>query len=80
MENVNIRQQLHQYIDTGDEKLLKMMYAVAKEYNEDDFQYSFSKEEIASFEERRNKRLSGENKTHSWEEAKNIITGKRNFE
>lgn len=77
MVNANIRQELHQFIDTGDDKLLKMMYAVAKEYNEDDIQYSFSMEEIALFEERRSKRLSGENNTYSWDEAKEIITGKR---
>ena len=77
MEHPNIRRELHQYIDTGDDKLLKMMYAVAKEYNEDDYPYSFSTEELAVFEERRSKRLSGENKTYSWEEAKAIITGKR---
>ncbi len=77
MEQLNSRQQLHQYIDAGDDKLLKMMYAVAKEYNEDDLNYSFSAEEIASFEERRNKRLSGESKTYNWEDAKAIITGKK---
>lgn len=32
MTAANIRQKLHQYIDKGDEKLLKLMYAVVKEY------------------------------------------------
>lgn len=78
MQMANIRQKLHQYIDKGDEKLLKLMYAVAKEYNgEDDFEYEFTDEEIKGFEERRAKRLSGESKTYSWQEAKNIITGKK---
>ncbi len=37
------------------------MYAVAKEYNEDDnFEYEFSAENIKRFEQRRNSRLSGE--------------------
>lgn len=81
MTAANIRQKLHQYIDKGDEKLLKLMYAVAKEYNEeDDFEYDFSEEEIKLFEERRNKRLSGESKTYSWQEAKNMITGKKKSE
>jgi hypothetical protein len=57
------------------------MYAVAKEYNEeDDFEYEFSEEEIKLFEERRNKRLKGESKTYSWQEAKNMITGKKKSE
>ncbi len=78
MEVTNIRQKLHQYVDKGDEKLLKLLYAIAKEYTEDDdFEYEFSEEEIKLFEERRAKRLSGESKTYSWEEAKAIITGKK---
>ena len=80
MQPANIRQKLHQYVDKGDEKLLKLMYAVAKEYTgEDDFEYEFNDEEIKFFEDRRAKRLSGESKTYSWEEAKNIITGKNNI-
>ncbi len=80
MQPANIRQKLHQYVDKGDEKLLKLMYAVAKEYTgEDDFEYEFNDEEIKFFEDRRGKRLSGESKTYSWEEAKNIITGKNNM-
>lgn len=81
MEVANIRQKLHQYIDKADEKLVKLMYAVAKEYNdEDDFEYEFTDEEIRLFEERRAKRLSGESKTYNWQEAKEIITGKKKME
>jgi len=81
MESGDIRQKLHQYIDTGDEKLLKLMYAVAREYNEeDDFEYEFTEEEIKMFDERRAKHLSGESKSYSWEEAKDIITGKKKME
>jgi len=77
MEPANIRQRLHQFIDKGDDKLLKLMYAVAKEYTgEDDFEYEFSDEEIKILEDRRAKRLSGESKTYSWQEAKDFITGK----
>lgn len=79
MEAITMRQRLHQYIDLGDEKLLKIMYMVAKEYNNDTDEaeeYSFSSTDIRLFEERRQKRLSGESKTYSWAEAKQIITGK----
>ena len=79
MEAANMRQKLHQYIDLGDEKLLKIMYVVAKEYNDeydDSNEYAFSNADMQLFEERRKKRLSGESKTYSWEDAKNIITGK----
>lgn len=78
MEVANIRQKLHQYVDKGDEKLLKLLYAIAKEYTEDDdFEYEFSEDEIKLFEERRAKRLSGESNTYSWKDAKAIITGKK---
>ncbi len=79
VEVTAMRQRLHQYIDLGDEKLLKITYMVAKEYNDDADEaeeFSFSNADIRLFEERRQKRLSGESKTYSWAEAKQIITGK----
>jgi len=81
MESGNMRQKLHHYIDSGDEKLLKIMYVVAKEYNDeydDSNEYSFSNADMQVFEERRKKRLSGESKIYSWDEAKRIIT--RNYQ
>jgi hypothetical protein len=78
MESSNLRQKLHQYIDQGDDKLLKLMYAVAKEYNEDDdFEYQFTEEEIRLFEERTAKRRSGESQVYNWKDAKEIIAGKK---
>ena len=77
MQTTQIREKLHQYIESSDEKLLKLMFALAKEYNdEDDFDYEFTSEDIKIFDERRNKRLSGESKTYSWAEAKKMITRK----
>ena len=81
MQSANIRQRLHQYVDNGDEKLLKLLYALAKEYNdEDDFEYEFSQQELQEIELRRAKRISGESKTYRWKEAKEMITGKTNME
>jgi len=57
-------------------KLLKIMYIVAKEHNEepdDDGEYSFSADDMLLFEVRRQKRLSGESKTYEWSEAKNMV-------
>jgi hypothetical protein len=80
MQTAQIRQKLHQYIDTGEEKLLKLMLALAKEYNdEDDFEYEFTAEDIKEFDERRAKRISGESGVYSWQEAKEIITGKKSI-
>ena len=74
----NIRQKLHQYIDKGDDKLLKLMYALAKEYTgEDDYEYEFTDKEIKALEVRRAKRLKMESKTYTWPAAKERIIGKR---
>ncbi len=81
MQTTNIRQRLHQYIDNSDDKLLKLLYALAKEYQEvDDLENEFTAEDIKLFDERREKRLTGASKTYSWQEAKDIITGKRIME
>ena len=78
MQTTQIREKLHQYIDNSDEKLLKLMFALAKEYNEDDdFEYEFTADDIREFDDRREKRLSGESRTYSWDEAKDIITKKK---
>ncbi|MBV4359827.1 hypothetical protein [Pinibacter aurantiacus] len=78
MQVTNIRQKLHQYIDNSDEKLLKLMYAIAKEYyDDDDFEYSFTEEEIKDFEKRRTDRVNGKSKVYNWTEAKDKIIGKK---
>ena len=79
MQTTSIRQKLHQYIDNSDEKLLKMMLAMAKEYNEDDgLEYEFTAEDIKLLDERRQKRLNGESSVHSWDEVKSAIINKSN--
>ena len=72
-----IRTRLYEYINVGDYNFLKIMYAVAKEYNEDDLDYTMNTEELAEMERRRTNRLNGTSKTYNWDEAKEIITGKR---
>ncbi len=76
MQTTTIRQKLHQYIDSSDEKLLKLMLALSKEYNEEDEDFEFTSETIQLLDKRREDRLSGKSKTYSWEEAKDIIIGK----
>jgi hypothetical protein len=81
METISIRKELHEYIEKGDDKLLRLMYALAKEYNEDDnADLGLHEDDIDEFEKRRAKRLSGESKLYDWQEAKQIITGKREIE
>jgi hypothetical protein len=76
----SLRQKLLQYVDKCDEKLLKHMYAVAREYNEEDeFEYQFTEKEIRLFEGRTASCHSGERKTYSWKDVKGIITGERKW-
>lgn len=78
MQQSTIRKKLYNYIDNGDEKLLKLMYAVAKEYNEDDdYDYDFSEDDIKLFEQRRIARQEGKSKIYKWEKAKEILTAKK---
>ncbi len=81
MESTIIREHLHEYVEKGDEKLLRLLYALAKEYQEedDDFEFNFKKKDLKKFDERRKKRISGESKTYNWHQAKEIITGKSNI-
>lgn len=45
MSTSEIRQQLHQYVEKGDEKLLRLMFALAKEYHEEEsLEYEFTEE------------------------------------
>ncbi|HEX5151498.1 MAG TPA: hypothetical protein VFW07_08610 [Parafilimonas sp.] len=78
MEITNIREELHDYIENGDEKLLRMLHTLAKEYNEyDDADLELHEDDINQFEQRRAKRLSGESKLYDWQEAKEIITAQK---
>jgi hypothetical protein len=74
MQATQIREKLHEYIDHSDEKLLKLMFALAKEYNDDEANYLFNENDIKELDELTAKRLSGESKTYNWTEAKNMIT------
>lgn len=75
MESVIIKEKLQEFINTGDDKLLKLMYAVAKEYTEIEEDYELTEGQIAELDRRREKRISGESKGYSWDEARKIITG-----
>jgi putative addiction module component (TIGR02574 family) len=52
------------------------MYAVAREYNDDDKDYEIDDTEIQMLEERWESYKSGKSKAYSWEEAKEMIRKK----
>jgi hypothetical protein len=78
MEALFIKEQLHNVVESGDEKLLHLMYALTKEYN-NEHENEFTADDLKEFEKRRENHLSGTTKSYSWSEAKKmIIKGKVN--
>jgi Putative addiction module component len=73
MEALIIKKQLHDVVEHGDEKLLHLMYALAKEYNNED-EKEFTDAELKEFERRRENHLNGTSKSYTWADAKEIIT------
>jgi hypothetical protein len=73
MEALLIKEQLHSVVESGDEKLLHLMYALASAYNKEP-QDEFTDSELLEFRRRRENHLNGSSKSYSWSKAKAIIT------
>ncbi len=73
MEALLIKEELHNVVESGDEKLLHLMYALAKEYNNEQ-ENEFTEAELNEFKIRRENHLNGASKSYNWDEAKLIIT------
>ncbi len=70
MSAIKIREKLHDYIEKGDDRFLKIVYAMAKEYLEGEPSlYELSDEQVKVLNERRERYLSGEGKTYTLEET-----------
>jgi hypothetical protein len=75
MSKEEVKQQLQQYIDSGDEKLLRLMYVVAREYNNED--HPLDDTEIQMLEERWKDYKSGKNSGYSWDEVIEAISKRK---
>ena len=62
MSSIAIKEVLHNYIDSGDDKLLQMIYAIVREYNNP----VLSEADITELEARTTRRKSEESKTYDW--------------
>jgi hypothetical protein len=71
MAAVQIREALHEYIDTADKKKLEAIYTVLKDSISSDYQYSH--DELAAINNRRNKYKNGEEQTLTSEEFVNYV-------
>ena len=71
MSAVQIKETLHEYIDTADSKKLEAIYTILKDSISPDFEYS--KDELAAIYARRDKYKNGEEETLTAEEFINYI-------
>jgi hypothetical protein len=76
MEKTQLKQELQEYINNGDERLLTILYEAAVGYDteKDD---DLTAEDIVILEARRNARLNGESEVYDWETAKAMITSRK---
>lgn len=70
MVTVEIRQQLHQYIDAADDKDVEAIYNILQSSMQ---QQRFSDNDIKKFYDRREDYLKGETTTYTVEEAHKMI-------
>ena len=69
MTVVEIKTQLHEQIEHSDEKLLKMIYALVKEYGEEESIDDARRKLIAA---ERSQYLAGIGRSYSWDEVKQM--------
>jgi hypothetical protein len=69
----DIREELHQFINTADERVLNLLYEILKVDTTDP---SLTSEEQKEIDKRLAKHLAGESKSHSWSEARRQIERK----
>ena len=71
MAAVQIKESLHEYIDTADEKKLEAIYTILKDSINPDFDYS--RDELAAIYARRNKYKNDEEPTPAAEDFINYV-------
>ena len=72
----DIKEKLHEYIEQGDQRLLKMIYALIREYHDEEyFDIEDSRKKLIQTE--CEKYLKGEGKSYSWKEIKNMAINKQ---
>ena len=71
METSELKNSVLSYVETADERLLKLMEALAESYkNLDSPSVSLSERQYEILNERRQRHLAGESKSLTWEQVK----------
>lgn len=71
MGAAQIKKELYQFIELGDIKLVKMLYEIAKEYSNND--YELHKTDLTELDKRLEKYEAGEMNFSSWDTVKERI-------
>ena len=74
METSELKNSVLNYVETADERLLKLMEALAESYkNLDSPSVSLSQSQYEILNERRQRHLAGESKSLTWEQVKTNV-------
>jgi len=70
MATIDLRNTVKEYIKTADVRLLKMMKALAKSYQNDEEELALSKEQYQMIDKRREAHINGKSESFTWEQVK----------
>jgi putative addiction module component (TIGR02574 family) len=78
MTNSDLRNTVRSYIDNADERFLKMIKAMAENYEENNQVPYLNENQLNELDLRRANYLANKGKTYTWEEVKEQITRSNN--
>ena len=79
MESSELKNNVLHYVETADERLLKLMEALAESYkNLDSRSVSLSERQYEILKERRQRHLAGESNSLTWDQVKTNVWNSKN--
>ncbi len=73
MSSTEIKEYLHKQIEVLDDRFLKAIYAMLQSYSKEMTDPKLSSGQKKELEKRRQRHLSGESKSYTWQEVKDRI-------
>jgi len=70
MSTLNLKKSVLEYVNSADQRLLKMMKALAESYQNDVEEITLSDEQYLMIDKRREAHLKGDSKSFTWEQVK----------